>query len=178
MTIIATLYLVLPTEVPDMSAVLLGTAPVIAGSALAGAIAGTAQWMVLRRRFLRAGWWVLASALAWTASNTPIIVALSTMGGMIEAAPPSAPIGMAPPFMLLALALVPMVLVIPGLLVGVCTGYVLLRIPEKSSTSGLEEHVAEAQADEDGRNHRTTSTANPREAAITMDRDPNGRMLQ
>jgi hypothetical protein len=34
-------------------------------AALAGAVIGLAQWLVLRRRVPRAGWWVLASALGW-----------------------------------------------------------------------------------------------------------------
>ena len=36
------------------------------GAALGGAIAGGMQWLVLRR-ISRAGWWVLASSLAWAA---------------------------------------------------------------------------------------------------------------
>ena len=43
---------------------------VVAGGAgaVVGAIAGALQWLVLRGRVGRAGWWVLASALAWMVS--------------------------------------------------------------------------------------------------------------
>jgi len=33
------------------------------GSVVAGAVVGTAQWLILRRRVHRGGWWVLASAV-------------------------------------------------------------------------------------------------------------------
>ena len=36
--------------------------------AVVGAIAGALQWLVLRGQVVRAGWWVLASALAWMVS--------------------------------------------------------------------------------------------------------------
>jgi hypothetical protein len=35
------------------------------GMVSTGAAAGAAQWIVLRKRFRRAGWWVLAGAVAW-----------------------------------------------------------------------------------------------------------------
>ena len=35
------------------------------GGAAIGAVLGIAQWIVLRRHVAQAGWWVLASALAW-----------------------------------------------------------------------------------------------------------------
>jgi hypothetical protein len=38
----------------------------IASGALLGATIGFTQWIVLRRRFLRAGWWILACAAGWT----------------------------------------------------------------------------------------------------------------
>ena len=31
----------------------------------AGPVVGTAQWVLLRRQVYRAGWWILASSLAW-----------------------------------------------------------------------------------------------------------------
>src|SRR5262249_41133445 len=37
--------------------------------AVVGAIAGALQWLVLRGRVGRAGWWVLASTLAWMLST-------------------------------------------------------------------------------------------------------------
>ena len=35
----------------------------VAGGALIGALLGTAQWFLLRYRFARAGWWVVASTV-------------------------------------------------------------------------------------------------------------------
>ena len=35
------------------------------GATLVGAGIGIMQWLILRRRFRRAGWWVLASAMGW-----------------------------------------------------------------------------------------------------------------
>jgi hypothetical protein len=35
-----------------------------------GLLAGIAQWLVLRKRVERSGWWVLASALGWAAGRT------------------------------------------------------------------------------------------------------------
>ena len=35
---------------------------------LFGTVLGALQWLVLRRRVPRAGWWVLASAVGWPAS--------------------------------------------------------------------------------------------------------------
>jgi hypothetical protein len=37
--------------------------------AVVGAIVGALQWLVLRGRVARAGWWVLASTLAWMFST-------------------------------------------------------------------------------------------------------------
>jgi hypothetical protein len=37
--------------------------------AVGGAIAGAGQWLVLRRLFPRAGWWVLATAGGWMAGS-------------------------------------------------------------------------------------------------------------
>jgi len=41
-----------------------GAMPVVSGS-IVGAGVGIMQWLVLRRRFHRAGWWVLASTMGW-----------------------------------------------------------------------------------------------------------------
>lgn len=35
-----------------------------------GAALGTTQWLFLRRHFHRAGWWIVVSALGWTAGLT------------------------------------------------------------------------------------------------------------
>lgn len=37
----------------------------IAGAGLYGTLAGVLQWLVLRRRVARAGWWVLANTVGW-----------------------------------------------------------------------------------------------------------------
>ena len=37
----------------------------VAGAGLYGAVVGGLQWLVLRRRVARAGWWVLASTVGW-----------------------------------------------------------------------------------------------------------------
>jgi hypothetical protein len=41
-----------------------------ASMAVAGAVAGTLQWVVLRRWVPRAGWWVLASSISWVAAES------------------------------------------------------------------------------------------------------------
>ena len=38
----------------------------ILGAALAGLIAGAAQWVILSQKMKRAGWWLVASAAGWT----------------------------------------------------------------------------------------------------------------
>ena len=52
---------------------------VVAGveGAVVGAIVGALQWLVLRGRVAHAGWWVLASTLAWMLS-----VVLGELGGL------------------------------------------------------------------------------------------------
>lgn len=42
---------------------------------LVGALLGVAQWWMLRRYVQRAGWWVLANAVAWTAGMAIIFAA-------------------------------------------------------------------------------------------------------
>ena len=37
--------------------------------AVAGAILGLAQWLILRHAMRRAGWWILASTVGWTFGN-------------------------------------------------------------------------------------------------------------
>ena len=37
----------------------------LAGMSLFGTVLGTLQWLVLRRRIARAGWWVLAGGMGW-----------------------------------------------------------------------------------------------------------------
>jgi hypothetical protein len=72
---------------------------------------GTAQWLVLRRHVRRAGWWIAATAAAWTAGlavflgvATPLwqpdqpinlIVTISIAGGLLIAATTSAVTGAA-----------------------------------------------------------------------------------
>ncbi|RMF03058.1 MAG: hypothetical protein D6768_06770 [Chloroflexi bacterium] len=38
------------------------------GGAVGGLLAGTGQWLILRRNFPRAGWWIPASVLVWSLS--------------------------------------------------------------------------------------------------------------
>jgi hypothetical protein len=40
-----------------------------ASMAVAGAVAGTLQWLVLRRWVSRAGWWVLAGSISWVVAE-------------------------------------------------------------------------------------------------------------
>jgi len=49
---------------PEESPGLIITGAALVGAGL-GALLGVAQWFVLRRHVRRAGWWVLANALAW-----------------------------------------------------------------------------------------------------------------
>jgi hypothetical protein len=54
------------------------TAALLFGAALGpvvGALLGGAQWLALRHHVPRAGWWVLANALAWTAGMAVIFAA-------------------------------------------------------------------------------------------------------
>jgi hypothetical protein len=41
----------------------------VAGPALLGVSIGIAQWMVLQRRFSRAGWWILAATAGWAVAG-------------------------------------------------------------------------------------------------------------
>lgn len=59
-----------------MTIVLLSAA---AGAAL-GLILGTAQWVVLRAHVRRAGWWIVANALAWAAGMPLIFIAAGLPG--------------------------------------------------------------------------------------------------
>jgi hypothetical protein len=53
---------------------------VIVGGAVVGIAIGTAQWLILRERVHRSGWWVLANVLGW-----PVVGLVATDGltGMI-----------------------------------------------------------------------------------------------
>jgi hypothetical protein len=42
--------------------------------AFAGALAGTIQWIILRRWFPRAGWWVLISSVSWAAAGLAYVL--------------------------------------------------------------------------------------------------------
>ncbi len=46
---------------------------VIAACAVHGAILGLVQWVILRRRMRRAGWWITANAVAWAAGIALIL---------------------------------------------------------------------------------------------------------
>jgi hypothetical protein len=60
-----------PPEISDALQLLLA----IPLGLVAGAILGVPQWRVLRRYVSRAGWWVLANALAWAAGMPLVFVA-------------------------------------------------------------------------------------------------------
>jgi hypothetical protein len=80
------------------------------GAALLGSI-GTAQWLVLRRRIDRSGWWIASTAAAWTfglivftAVTTPLwqpgqpvllIAAIGLLGGLLMAGTVAALTGVA-----------------------------------------------------------------------------------
>lgn len=51
---------------------------------LLGALMGTAQWLVLRRWFDRASWWIVISALGWTVGLTRIL-GVSLVGAVVGA---------------------------------------------------------------------------------------------
>jgi hypothetical protein len=48
----------------------------------AGAVVGTMQWLVFRRWFSRAGWWVAASTMSWLGAT--YVYALSTRGNDVN----------------------------------------------------------------------------------------------
>jgi hypothetical protein len=52
----------------------------LSGGAI-GASLGLAQWLILRRHVVEAGWWVLASALAWAVGWSIVMLAEETAGG-------------------------------------------------------------------------------------------------
>ncbi len=52
--------------------------------ALAGAIAGTFQWLTLRTLLPQAGWWVLASALGWAAGYLSTLVVPPPSAGQVS----------------------------------------------------------------------------------------------
>jgi hypothetical protein len=59
------------------------TPALIVGMAVGGAVVGTAQWMVLRKRVRRAGWWVLASAVGMGASGVVSVVGVGVITGFV-----------------------------------------------------------------------------------------------
>jgi uncharacterized integral membrane protein len=90
----------------------------VVGGAMVGAVLGTAQWMVLRKRVHRAGWWVLASAVAvrvaYVGMNGARAVARA-MGGVVPDSVLGAVLGVMPDTM--------------GWVVGgTITGYVLIAL--------------------------------------------------
>lgn len=52
---------------------------------LLGAVMGAAQWVVLRRVYRQAGWWIPASAVAWTLGLTGVL-GFSLVGAVMGAA--------------------------------------------------------------------------------------------
>lgn len=82
-----------------------------------GSILGVPQWLVLRRHLSKAGWWVLANALAWMLGMVVIFAGTSLI-------PPE---GISIPVALLLLLFV----VVAGALVGAVHGLVLIWLLRK-----------------------------------------------
>lgn len=62
---------------------------------LIGAVTGLAQWLVLRRRVPRAGWWVLASALGWGLARLIVGEVFTSLLELLVIAVPAAVTGLA-----------------------------------------------------------------------------------
>jgi hypothetical protein len=77
-----------------------------------GSILGVPQWLVLRRHLPKAGWWVLANALAWMVGMVIVFVGISFI--------PSGGSTISVPFMLL------LFLFAAGAAVGAVHGLVLI----------------------------------------------------
>jgi hypothetical protein len=56
---------------------------VVVGMVSTGAAAGAAQWMVLRKRFHRTGWWAPAGAVAWIVAVAVAWAAMRTVAGFV-----------------------------------------------------------------------------------------------
>jgi peptidoglycan/LPS O-acetylase OafA/YrhL len=82
--------------------------------AVAGAVLSFAQWLALRKKVARAGWWIPANMLAWLA-GMPIIF------WGIDAAQKSQPLWQ-------ATLLLTGILVLTGAVVGALHGVVLVRL--------------------------------------------------
>lgn len=80
--------------------------------ALIGAALGGIQWLVLRRRFTRAGWWVLASAAGFAG-----FAAIGPLGDV--------------------LALVVLLGAIPGATTGIALVWLLRQPPSKTANTGM-----------------------------------------
>ena len=57
----------------------------VVGTALFGPLVGVLQWLVLRRRVTRAGWWVAASAAGWVAAGPGVGLVAAVMGAALTA---------------------------------------------------------------------------------------------
>lgn len=64
-----------------LSVVVLGNAVLI--YATAGLLIGIAQWLALRRRVPRAGWWIAASALGYVAGGAAALAAGASVNAMV-----------------------------------------------------------------------------------------------
>jgi hypothetical protein len=65
------------------------------GGAVGGALIGIAQWLVLRKRVSRSGWWVLASIVGFAVGFAVAIAMLDSMDGAAVGAVVGASIGIA-----------------------------------------------------------------------------------
>ena len=82
---------------------------------MAGAVGGTAQWLILRKRVQRCGWWLLAGAVGWAVGWV-----VGGVGGLVAGA-----VGLAG--------------AVAGAVAGAITGLVLvllLRRPIQQGTGG------------------------------------------
>jgi hypothetical protein len=75
---------------------------------------GGAQWFVLRRRVSRAGWWIVANAVAWPVGVAVPVVALSLVPDNAAA------------WMMIAVGVISGILM--GVVVGAITGFALARL--------------------------------------------------
>jgi hypothetical protein len=64
-------------------AVLIATRTAGAALAVWGAVVGTAQWLVIRGRLRRVGWWVPATSVGWASAGVVAGILSGAMGGAV-----------------------------------------------------------------------------------------------
>ena len=70
-----------PTSMAE--AVLIATRTACVATAVLGAAVGTAQWLVLRGRLRRVGWWVPATSAGWALAGVVAGILSGAMGGAV-----------------------------------------------------------------------------------------------